>query len=256
MTQITVFRDIDAPKDLLWDYLTTERGLSCWQADSVQGDLASGSFSMRWPKLGARLDLNVQEVELERRLVLRSGANVLDLRLEGGKVFLTHEGLSDQDDVEGFRSSWHAALSLLELAATRHPRSTREIEWLFEPAPTEADLAQCFFTEPGALSSWLGTTTQILKRGDNYSLALFGGQRLTGRVLFDERDVCLHVRELEDGALSFRTLPAGEGQRILAVGISTWNSSCPQKLRDSLEGALHRLAQLMRSGQRELGSFD
>jgi uncharacterized protein YndB with AHSA1/START domain len=256
MAKITVSRAIDAPKELLWNYLTTDSGLSCWQADSVNGTLESGQFSLRWPKLGARLDLKVIEAERERRLVLRAGRNVLELRLEDGEVSLSHGGLSGDDDLAGFRSSWNAALSLLELAATRHPGSSREIEWLFERAPTEATLAQCFFTDPEALSSWLGTSQNPLTRGEGYSLQLFGGQTLSGEVLFDERDVCLHASEIEDGAVSLRTLPGGEGQRILAIGISTWGSSCPLQLRASLEGALHRLARLMRSGQREFGSFD
>lgn len=256
MTSILASRRIQAPKELLWDYLSTSSGLSCWQADSVDGDLASGRFSFRWPKLGARLDLSIAQVDPGERLVLRAGANVLTLTLTEGEVSLTHEGLAEDDDLEGFRSSWNAALSILELAATHHPRLPRRVDWMFQPAPTEATLARCFFTDPEALQSWMGTTRAELKRGESYKLELFGGHRLSGSVLFDERDVCLHVRELENGAVSFRTLPGAEGQRLLTIGVSTWGNPCPADLRDALEGALHRLAQLMRTGNRQVGSYD
>ncbi len=238
---------IDAPDELLWSYLSTPEGLACWQADSVIGDLQSGSFSLRWPELGARLDLSVSELELGRRLVLRAGGTSLSLRVQGGWVELEHRGLDAHDDLSGFESSWLTALALLDLAATRHPRTPRSVAWLFAPVPSSAELLHCYFTEASALSTWLGTCKSDLRPRSGFAVELFGGARLCGEVLYCGRDVCLRIDQWNDGALALRSLPGPENTRVAALGVSTWNTAVPRELPDTLEGALRRLTTATRS---------
>ena len=233
---------IDAPDELLWSYLSTALGLACWQADTVEGDLQSGSFSLRWPELGARLDLSVAEVERGRRLVLRAGGTTLSLEIRDGAVELQHRGLDGDDDLAGFESSWLTALSLLALAATKHPGAARSVTWLFAPVPTSAELLHCYFTEAAALATWLGETSGDLSAGAGYQMALFGGQSISGDVLYAKRDVCLHVSEWNDGALAMRSLPGPDEGRIAALGVSTWAARAPTETAPTLEGALRRLS--------------
>lgn len=233
---------IDAPDDLLWSYLSTAQGLASWQADTVAGDLESRSFSLRWPELGARLDLSVAEVERGRRLVLQAGGTSLCLKVQGGVVELEHRGLDEDDDFSGFESSWLTALALLKLAATRHPRVPRSVTWLFAPVPTTADHLHCYFTEAAALATWLGRTEQDFAAGSAFRVALFGGPTIGGEVLYCKRDVCLRIHEWNDGALVLRSLPGPDNGRVAALGISTWESPLPREAAPTLEGALRRLS--------------
>lgn len=233
---------INAPDELLWSYLSTAQGLACWQADTVKGDLESGSFSLRWPELGARLDLSVAEVEFGRRLLLRAGGTSLCLQVHGGVVELEHRGLDEEDDFSGFESSWLTALALLDLAVTRHPRAPRAVTWLFAPVPTTAEHLHCYFTESAALSTWLGRTERDFLAGSAYRMELFGGQSIGGEVLYCKRDVCLHVREWNHGALALRSLPGPDDGRVAALGISTWEGRAPSEMAPALEGALRRLS--------------
>lgn len=233
---------VAASRELLWDYVSTASGLACWQADVVQGDLSSGSFSLRWPSLGARLDLSVAELERGERILLRAGGTTLELRVEEGLVELTHGGLDTEDDFSGFESSWNTALALLELAAVRHPRKVRAVKWLFQKVPASAELLHFYFTDREALGTWLGTLDEELAYPKDYTLRLFGGELLTGTVLHSTRDVCLHVAEWNHGAVSLRSLPGPEDSRIAALGVSTWESELPSAVTSSLEGALQRLS--------------
>lgn len=233
---------IDAPDDLLWSYLSTAEGLACWQADTVKGDVESGSFSLRWPELGARLDLTVAELERGRRLVLRAGGTSLSLLVEDSYVELQHRGLDEGDDLIGFESSWLTALSLLRLAATKHPRAPRVVSWFFAPVPISAELLHCYFTESTALATWLGNTSRDFSAGNPYRMEVFGGQSIGGDVLYSKRDVCLHVSDWNDGALAMRSLPGPENGRIAALGISTWRARAPRETAPTLEGALRRLS--------------
>jgi hypothetical protein len=235
-------RQVDAPRALLWDYVSTSRGLSCWQADEVEGDLSRGEFSLRWPSLGARLDLSLGHYERGERIVLQAGTTQLDLRVGDGFIELAHHGLDLDDDWSGFESSWNTALALLQVAATRHPRRERRVSWLFQPVETSAELLHIYFTDVQALGSWLGVPDAPLQAGSTYEMGLFGGERLSGDVLHTDRDVCLHVSEWNHGALAMRSLPGPQQGRIAALAVSTWDQDAPRGVAASLEGALSRLS--------------
>lgn len=243
MAELHLERRIDASPALLWKYISTPSGLACWQADRVEGSLEEGFFSLRWPQLGARLDLSVAATEPLRSLALRAGDHVVSMRLEDTSVTLCHGGLHEDDDLVGLESSWHAALSLLEIAASTHPSMPRSINWLFQPVQASAELAHYYFTDPRALGQWLGNTSDSLTANAPFSINCDGTQ-LSGVVLWSGRDVCLKVRELGDGALTFRTLPAPRDERVVAVGVSCWGHDPDPHLAELLEGALLRLSRL------------
>lgn len=248
MEPLLVRTPIDAPREVLWDYISTAGGLACWQADTVEGGLAEGHFSLRWPQLGARMDLSVAEYSARERLVLRTGGTALAMTLGDGELLLEHHGLVEEDDWVGLESSWRAALSVLNLAVTRHPRKSRHVRWLFQPIVASAELVHHYFTDPRGLGEWLGATSTALKDGERYRLDI-NHQLLTGRVLCAQRDVCLQVSEWRDAALTLRTLPAPEDTRVAAVGVSTWNHPISEQLTHYLEASLSRLARAAHCGQ-------
>ena len=245
MAPLLLSRNVGAPREVLWRYLSTALGLSSWQADSVEGGLEQGGFSLTWPQLGARLDLSVVDVEVGHRLVLKTGDSLLDMRAGDGRISLSHHGLHPEDDLVGLESSWHTALSLLQIAATRHPEKTRRVHWLFQPISGTAELAHHYFTDARGLSSWLGAAAHDLVAGSPFEVRLSEFQTLSGEVLSAERDVCLRIHELGDGALALRTLPGPEGKRMAAMGLSSWNPEPADELIELMEDALSRLSHIM-----------
>jgi hypothetical protein len=173
---------------------------------------------------------------------LRAGATSLALRVEEGLVELTQSGLDSEDDISGFESSWNTALALLELAVIRHPRRERSVRWFFQEVPATAELLHFYFTDKSALGTWLGSIEGQLTQSQKYHMELFGGAILSGEVLHDARDVCLHVSEWNHGAMALRGLPGPASSQIAANGVSTWDSELPLTGSPSLEGALNRLA--------------
>lgn len=242
MAKIELTVPIHAPRDELWRYLSSASGLSCWQADEVTGSLQEGEFSLRWPSLGARLDLSVADVVRGERITLRAGQNALSLSITEEGVQLLHEGLEETDDLPGLRCSWRLALSLLAHAAKRHPGRTRHVEWLFQLLPMGHELAHYYFTEPAGLSSWLGIPRAAVTEGTAYHLALDHGA-VDGTVLVCEngRDVALTVEQLAASVLVLRTLPAPQEGRVIALGLSSFDESTTEPLLTDLHVALARL---------------
>lgn len=240
MTALVVRASISVDPGLLWNYLSTASGLACWQADQVEGSLEDGAFSLRWPQLGARLDLTVTQWEKEARLLLRAGGTSLELLQGPQSVELRHGGLDDEDDLAGLESSWQAALALLEIAATRHPRKTRKVHWLFAPFSGSAELAHHYFTDPAGLAFWLGSTDGPLLGGQDFQLKA-DDQQLTGTTLYSGRDVALRLRELDDGSVILRTLPGPERCRIVAIGLSSFVGLPPADLIDLFQRGIRRL---------------
>jgi len=240
MEPLVLHTALDAPRDLIWDYVSTAGGLACWQADAVSGSLTDGQFSLRWPQLGARMDLSVAEVSRGERLLLRAGETTLELTLGDRELLLEHHGLHEEDDWVGLESSWRAALSVLELAITRHPRVERKVTWLFQPVQASAELIHHYFTDRHGLGLWLGSTKESLRADKPFELDI-NYQIITGHVLCAERDVCLSIDQWKNGALNLRTLPAPDDGRVAAIGVSTWNYGLAPVLLNHLESSLSRL---------------
>lgn len=247
MASLELTEIIDAPLPLLWHYLSTAAGLSAWHADRVTGSLDEG-FRVAWPSLNAELDLRVEHAETLKRLVLRAGSTTVQLSLSHGGVHLLHEGLDEDDDLAGFRSSWALALSLLKHAILAHPKKPRHVGWLFERAMGDPELVHFYFSTKLGLERWLGSTTSDLGApGSAARLDLGGGHVLSGRVLCHEegRDLALEWSELGGAALVLRTLPAARGQRSLSLALSTYDAEPPAEVLALLKRRLSALSEIL-----------
>jgi hypothetical protein len=242
-------RSFRASRQELWEACATRSGLEGWYADRVSGSLSpDGKIRLEWPELGARVDLDVEEHVLNDRVVFAHGETRVTLAVEDGKVALTHQGLDDSDDVAGFESSWRVALAVLGHALEVHPGKSRRTRWVVRGATTSATLAHLCFTEPQALSTWLGQKALVGEEGEPFSIQTAAGERMTGDVLVRDggRDVAYSWHEQSDSVLVFRTLPAPDSDdgRLLAACWSKWGptQAGERAVVTDLSRALDRLA--------------
>jgi len=252
--EVIVERVIPVSSESLWSYVSTSRGLSAWHADQVHGELSQGAFTARYPTLGAELILRVEQVKVGEAITLTAGASRVELALAplgaaSTLMRITHRGLDQSDDLPGFRASWALALALLDLAASRHPNTKREVHWFFGRADVPAELIHYYFSTRLGLTEWLGTTDQdVGANGSAIHLRLTSQIALSGEVLCNEvgRDLCLIWSELGDAALVLRTLPAGGSERKLALAVSTFGRGLDKPIATALTTALHRLQERLR----------
>jgi uncharacterized protein YndB with AHSA1/START domain len=197
------------------------------------------------------LELGVEEVRPNELIVLANGKNRVSLAVSDGQVELTHEGLSSEDDLEGFASSWRVALATLKHALEEHPRSPRRTRWAARRAQTSAELAHLCFTAPAALDRWLGQGTVMGAEGEAYSLTLSSGERMSGKVLcrVAGRDLALSWEEQNDSILALRTLPSprADRERVVAICWSKWGATEPGEhaVEGELKRALERLSGIL-----------
>ncbi|MBK7579082.1 MAG: hypothetical protein IPI67_02655 [Myxococcales bacterium] len=251
--EIHLTQNIDAPESRVWQAVSQARGLMGWQADRVTGSMERGAtVSMAWPALGVSLELDVMEVVDRARVVLASGSTRVEISLRPGRVELTHSGVGEGDEREGVASSWRLSLGLLAHFCEAHGDVERTVRWLIRPARTTPETAHVFFTDPVALSTWLGDGAMIGRAGSDYALDLGGGERLSGRVLANTpgRDVALSWSEDNDSALVLRTLPrpTEPEERLIVLSWSRWGGVVPgQRRLELLDAAHHRLSRALDS---------
>jgi uncharacterized protein YndB with AHSA1/START domain len=250
--EVRLVQSIRAPRADLWSACSTVSGLEGWYADRVTGNLArGGSVRLAWPDLSAAVDLDIVDWVVNERLVFANGQSKVTLEIREGSVGLCHEGLADDDDIEGFHSSWRVALAVLAHALESHGGSPRRTRWAVRPARTSATLAHACFTEPAALSAWFGPGAVVGAEGELCALALGAKEHLTGRVLVRSgaRDVAYSWKEQNDSVLILRTLPSStsDDERILAACWSKWGPTSPgeRAVENELKRALERLAALL-----------
>lgn len=255
--EVRLERTYRASRRELWDACTTRSGLEAWYADRVSGTLESaGKVRLEWPDLGARVDLEVEELVPDRRIVFSHGETRVTLEVADGRVALTHAGLDSSDDVEGFESSWRVALAVLGHALEVHPGKPRRTRWVVRGISTSATLAHLCFTEPQALATWLGREAKIGDEGQPFVMRGVNGDNISGDVLIREggRDVAFSWREQSDSVLVFRTLPSpgpADG-RIVAACWSKWGptQAGERAVVTELSRALDRLALVLaKSGE-------
>lgn len=235
----------------LWTACTTARGMATWQADEVDGDAsAARRITFSWPALKLKLELDVQEIIPEQRLVLGVGPSQLTIELEDGAVSLAHTGLRSEDEAEGMRSAWQTSLGLLAHGLARHPGKQRRVQWITCPTRTSAALAHTYFTEPQALSQWLTRRGAIGEPLSAIQLQLMTGESVTGVVHANtlDRDVAFSWLEQQDSYIVFRTFPSPRApdERLLAISCSRWHEEpLPEPVTQFLTAALGRLAQVL-----------
>jgi uncharacterized protein YndB with AHSA1/START domain len=243
---------VRASREELWEACSTRSGLEGWYADKVTGTVARGArLRLEWPELGAAVELDVEEIQQNEHLVLVNGKSRVSLAVSEGRVELTHSGLAEQDDEDGFRSSWRVALAMLKHSLEEHPRAPRRVRWAARPAQTSAELAHLCFTAPAALDRWLGQGSVMGAEGEAYGLTLLSGERMTGNVLcrVEGRDVALTWEEQNDSVLVLRTLPSPRAsrERVVAICWSKWGATEPGEhaIETELRRALERLGALL-----------
>ncbi|HEX3597075.1 MAG TPA: hypothetical protein VHU80_18330 [Polyangiaceae bacterium] len=242
---------IRASREELWEACSTRSGLEGWYADKVTGTVAPGArLKLEWPELGAAVELDVEDVRQNERLALVNGKSRVTLAVADGHVELLHSGLTEEDDVEGFRSSWRVALAILKHSLEEHPRAPRRVRWAARPAQTSAELAHLCFTAPAALERWLGQGSLMGGEGEAYRLTLLSGDSMSGTVLcrVAGRDVALTWIEQNDSVLVLRTLPSPRvsQERVVALCWSKWGATeaGEHAIENELQRALERLGAL------------
>lgn len=250
--EVNLKSSIRASREELWEACSTRSGLEGWYADRVTGTVASGAkLRLEWPELGASVDLYVEELRQNEQVVLVNGKSRVRLSIGDGTLHLLHTGLDDDDDVEGFRSSWRVALSILRQSLEEHPRAPRRVRWAARPARTSAEMAHLCFTAPAALDRWLGRGSVMGAEGEAYRLTLASGEMMSGRVLCRAagRDVALSWSEQNESVLVLRTLPSPRAsqERVIAVCWSKWGATEPGEhaLHNELRRCVERLGALL-----------
>jgi uncharacterized protein YndB with AHSA1/START domain len=241
-----------ASAERLWSACSEPQGLSQWQADEVSGRAVVGqTLELRWPQLGATVNLDVVEARPPSRLVLASGAARLELDIRDGELELCHHGSHAGDEAEGTASAWRVSLALLAHYLAHHADRTRRVYWISRRARASVNAAHAFFTDATALRAWLTSSGDAISRtGDPYRWTLAWNEPMSGRVLSHTpgRDIALSWREQDESVLVLRTLPAplSDSERLLAIGLSHWSPTpLHERTLAGLGAALDHLARLL-----------
>jgi uncharacterized protein YndB with AHSA1/START domain len=250
---VVVEQAIGAPAERIWRACSDASGLRAWQADDVEGKVSPGAkLVLGWPALGVAIQLQVECVEEQRRIVLSGEDSRLELELAPGRVVLTHRADFDDDECAGTLSSWRLALATLAHYLEHHDGEARRVHWAVSPAKANIEDAHAFFTLSGAQSGWLtrtSTGTGIGDVGSEVALDLAWGGSMTGRVLSHTppRDVLLSWRETNQSLLALRTLPSPStaNERLLIATWSSWGPSQTTPIAQNLTAALARLARVL-----------
>jgi len=235
-----------------WLACAEPSGLRQWQADQVSGRVTPGGrLDLKWPALGASIELDVVEVRRGERLVLERDRSRVTFEFGRGFVGLEHSGIATSDDVAGTDSAWRAALALLAHYVERHRERNRSVHWVVRRARTTPEAAAEFFSGKEALGAWLGRANAPPGApGSRYELHTLWGEAMTGRVLsrVPGRDLALSWTEQDDSALVLRTLPSpsASGERLIAACWSRWSGepAAASTLR-GLDAAVSKLARLL-----------
>jgi len=242
---------VDASREQLWEACATAHGMSRWQADVVVGDAATAnSITLSWPALRLSVDLDVNEVVPNERIVLSVGPSRLTLEVEAGVVRLTHEGLSSADEEDGMRSAWRTSLGLLAHALSKHSARERRARWITRTAKTSPELCHVFFTNSAALRQWLTQSGAVGQEGSCLALKLITGELVSGDVFANtpNRDVAFSWQEQSDSYLVVRTFPSPHepDERLLAICWSRWvPGPFPETTVRFLEKSMDRLVRLL-----------
>lgn len=200
--------------------------------------------------MGLSVRVHVAESVPDERIVYEVGSSRLIIEVEEGSVALTHEGLRSDDEEDGMRSAWQAALGLLEHGIVHHPNLPRHVRWFLQPVTASAGFAHLYFTEQAALAQWLTRSGAIGEIGTECHLALNWGAQLTGRVLANvpERDLAVSWLEEAESCLVFRTFPSPRSadERLLALCWSVYGRpDFSEQTTQGLQAAVERLGRVL-----------
>jgi uncharacterized protein YndB with AHSA1/START domain len=250
--RVKLTKTVRASPARLWAACACAEGMANWQADEVRGRVATGErLELRWPALGASLEVKVTAMDPGRRLVLDADGSQVELTLEPGRVHLVQEGMTSDDEVEGAASSWQVSLALLAHYLDHHDGRARHVSWFVRPTQTTAGAAHLFFTEAAALRTWLTQSGAVTEPVSPVALRLAWGEPFTGQVLClaPRRDVALSWTEEDNSVLALRTLPSprSDDERLVAAVWSRWRRPPSRRTAEQLALAVERLGRVLDS---------
>ena len=250
--RVQIEQKLSCTPEQAWLACAAPSGMRQWQADQVSGRVvAGGRLELKWPALGASIELDVVEVRRGERLVLESGRSRVTFELGPGFVRVEHQGIASSDELAGTDSAWRTSLALLAHYVERHRGRSRSVHWVVRRARTTPEAAAEFFSGKEALGAWLGRTDAAIGMpGSRYELRTLWGEPMTGRVLsrVPGRDLALSWAEQDDSALVLRTLPSpsASDERLIAACWSRWSGAPASKSSlHGLDAALDNLARLL-----------
>lgn len=246
MDVIELEEQVGAPLEAVWRAWTAPVELTRWQADAARA-LGDSRLLLSWPQLGAELEVELREREPLRHLELRAAQYQLDIHLGPGRVHLEHRGTASREETAGVRSGWRTSLALLKHYLAHHPGRDRRVLWLSRTARLPTEAAHVFFTDPVALSSWLGRGA-VGPAGSAYHIDLLGGGELRGSVLAHTHGhaIALSCANHDNAVLVLRTLPRGQRERHVLLMWSQWGLGPGDDPNDTpLRAAFERLGRLI-----------
>lgn len=255
MRTIKIFQPLNARPARIFQALTDPADLRAWHADVVRGRIETGrSVELEWPRLGARLALEVIDLVAPRKVAFTGPLGKLELSVVAGGLELRHVLPFDDDDLyAGTESSWRLTLATLATYLTRHVGRKRHVHWSLVDTEASAEICHLHFTDARLLPTWFGRSELSIGPRDSFaSLTLDSGRRLRGPVLAhtEGRDLALRWGEADDSLLVLRSLPSPdrEDARRVALSWSRW-TELPEAdaIAKELDRALDRLAKRLAS---------
>ena len=250
-------RTTATPEDV-WKAWTDPAFISKWFADEARGETKAGD-EVLWTFHGfGDVRYHVAVAEPPSHLVLTGdipgrGAFALEIRIqqeEGASVVrLVNSGFLDgstwDEEYEGVRSGWDAALAVLKHFLERHFGSPRYTALIVRPADVEPDDLYRYFSEPACLARWLTREGAIGTRSDRVSLVVRGGAPLSGRVIAATGREKAFTWEEEGASVVELKGFAGPQHRLVGVRITTWGDDQRlPRLENLLTPAVDELAAL------------
>ncbi len=231
MPSFHLVQPIRASREIIWKALSESSGLAAWAADVVEGAVQTGArLHLRWPALGAELEVNVTDYEEGQRVAFAWGDHDVSFTVQDGGVSLECSGIGEQDELEGTGSAWTLSLATLAHYCESHQGRSRSVCWLTGVAPTTPEVLHAYLTEPWAHNVWLGTGSGFGVVGSDVSVTLSGDMTLSGRVLAHTqgRDLLVSWTDDDDSVVAFRSIPSPTSDdRMVLIAWSRWSESAP-----------------------------
>jgi uncharacterized protein YndB with AHSA1/START domain len=239
-----------APIDRVFEAWTDPDRLREWYPERVSGALRlGGSVTFEWSSLGLELELDVVELEPNRRVAFcgdpGSGPQIQSVELEqtgtGTTMTIEHTGLVTEDEAKGARSGWTLGGAMLAEYLARHFRTERTCLSVLSTTTVDIERVLRAYRQP----HWLSPGAPPLDRPRaELSLELGNGMQITGCVLaISERgELLLRCDEIA-GVIAFRAL-ATTGLVLYGAQVSAWGPPRPEteRLREALVEAVDCLS--------------
>jgi uncharacterized protein YndB with AHSA1/START domain len=256
---------VAAPVGRVWGALSEPERMAQWMGERVEGSVVvGGSIAVGWDSMGVGIDLEVMEVEPERRLVLAGappGRDRQEQRVElaavggGTEVVLEHDGLASADEAAGTLAGWRTALELLRLYVERYHGRRRTVAAALGTAVVSFEQLFAHYTRGELLARWLLSSPEDLgEEGQRASLALRDGLELQAEVVArsEPREIALACDEIE-GALALRALSldgSDEGAKVVGAQIHSWAPASPSlsRVHAAVASAVDRLVATLGGG--------